>query len=199
MDDFVRLMAPGGLIDGFFTDTLKPFVDTTQTPWKWNSVDNSQLGLSANTLAQLEMASQIRNALFPGGGAAVSVKFEITPTSLDSQIGSVSLDLDGQDVAYSHGPTQPIRVQWPGPGGRNQARLTFVPLSGATVSITKEGPWALFRLLDGAKVAAVGQSDRLNVTFTGGGGTAAFLIAANSVINPFTLPALHQFRCPATL
>ena len=199
MDDFVRLMAPGGLIDGFFTNTLKPFVDTTQTPWKWNSVDNSQLGLSANTLAQLEMASQIRNALFPGGGAAVSVKFEITPTSLDSQIGSVSLDLDGQDVAYSHGPTQPIRVQWPGPGGRNQARLTFVPLNGATVSITKEGPWALFRLLDGAKVAAVGQSDRLNVTFTGGGGTAAFLIAANSVINPFTLPALHQFRCPATL
>ncbi len=199
MDDFVRLMAPGGLIDGFFNDTLKPFVDTTQTPWKWNSVENSQLGLAANTLTQLELAAQIRNALFAGGGSAVAVKFEITPTALDSQIGSVILDLDGQEVSYSHGPMQPTRVQWPGPAGRNQVRLTFSPIAGSSVATVKEGPWALFRLLDGAKVAVAGQSDRLAVIFAGGGGTAGFLIAANSVVNPFTLPALHQFRCPAAL
>ncbi len=114
MDDFVRLMAPGGLIDGFFNDYLKPFVDTTQTPWKWNSVDNNQLGLSANTLTQFELASQIRNALFPGGGTAVSVKFEISPTTLDDGVGSVSLDLDGQDVTYSHGPISPAGVHGPG-------------------------------------------------------------------------------------
>ncbi len=199
MDDFVRLMGPGGLVDGFFNKYLKPFIDITHSPWKWNTVENSQLGLSANTLVQFELASQIRNAMFPGGGAAVSVKFEISPTTLDPQIGSVSLDLDGQTVGYSHGPIQPTKVQWPGPGGRNQVMLTFAPVSGQSAAITREGPWALFRLLDTARVASSGQPDRFSAVFAGAGGTAGFQIVASSVINPFTLPALHQFRCPSTL
>ena len=39
LDDFVRLLGPGGLIDQFFDQYLKPFVDTTQTPWQWQSAD----------------------------------------------------------------------------------------------------------------------------------------------------------------
>ncbi len=34
MDDFIRLMAPGGMIDKFFADYLKPFVDTSAKPWQ---------------------------------------------------------------------------------------------------------------------------------------------------------------------
>jgi type VI secretion system protein ImpL len=198
MDDFVKLMAPGGLIAQFFDDYLKPFVDTTQTPWKWNGADNNQLGLSQNTLQQLQLAADIRTALFPSGGTTVALKFEVTPTNLDNGVGQVTLDLDGQELTYAHGPIQPMRMAWPGTGGRNQVRLTFAPISGASTSVTKEGPWALFRLLDAGKSTST-QSDRVTYTWSGGGGTASFLFAAGSVVNAFTLPALHQFRCPATL
>ncbi len=198
IDDFVKLMAPAGLIAQFFDDNLKPFVDTTQTPWKWNGADNNQLGLSANTLTQFQLASEIRAGLFSGGGAGVSLKFEVTPTALDNAVAQASLDVDGQDLTYSHGPVQPMRMQWPGPAGRNVVRLTFTPVSGAPATTTREGAWALFRLLDTGKPSST-QTDRVTYTFQGAGGTAAYLFTANSVVNAFTLPALHQFRCPATL
>ncbi len=198
MDDFIRLLGPGGLIAQFFDDYLKPFVDTTQRPWRWNGADNSQLGLSAATLTQLQLASDIRTALFPGNAASVSVRFEITPVSLDPGVGQADLDVDGQDLLYAHGPQQPMRMQWPGPGGRNQVRLTFSPVGGAGTVVTKDGPWALFRLLDGARSAST-QPDRVTFTFAGAGGSASYLVTAGSVANAFTLPALHEFRCPPTL
>ena len=198
MDDFVKLMAPGGLIAQFFDDNLKPFVDATQSPWKWNSVDNNQLGLSQNTLLQFQLASDIRAALFPSGGTTVALKFEVTPTNLDNGVGQITLDLDGQELTYAHGPLQPTRMAWPGTGGRNQVRLTFAPVSGASTSITKDGPWAIFRLLDAGKSTST-QSDRVTYTWSGAGGTVSLLFAAGSVVNAFTLQALHQFRCPATL
>ncbi len=198
MDDFIKLMAPGGLIGQFFDDYLKPFVDTTAKPWKFNGADNNQLGLSPNTLQQFQLASDIRMALFPSSAATVALKFEITPVTLDNGVGQVSLDVDGQELTYAHGPVLPMRMQWPGTGGRNQVRLTFSPVSGASSSVTKEGPWAIFRLLDGGKASST-QSDRVTYSFSGAGGTASFLIAAGSVVNAFTLPALHQFRCPASL
>ena len=198
MDDFIKLMAPGGLIGQFFDDYLKPFVDTTQKPWKWNGADNNQLGLSANTLQQLQLASEIRAALFPSAGTTVALRFEVSPGNLDNGIGQVSLDADGQELTYAHGPAQPMRMQWPGPGGRNQVRLTFTPVSGPSTAVTKDGPWALFRLLDTGKASST-QTDRVTYTFNGPGGNASFLFVAGSVVNAFTLPALHQFRCPASL
>ena len=198
MDDFIKLMAPGGLIGQFFDDYLKPFVDTTAKPWKFNGTDNNQLGLSPNTLQQFQLANDIRLALFPSSAATVALKFEVTPANLDNGIGQVSLDVDGQELTYAHGPVLPMRMQWPGTGGRNQVRLTFTPVTGASTSISKEGPWAIFRLLDGGKASST-QTDRVTYSFTGAGGTASFLVAAGSVVNAFTLPALHQFRCPATL
>ena len=45
LDDFVHLLGPGGLMDQFFDQYLKPFVDNTQLPWKWQSADHTKLGL----------------------------------------------------------------------------------------------------------------------------------------------------------
>ena len=41
VDDFVHLLAPGGMMDQFFDQYLKPFVDTTPKPWKWLSADKT--------------------------------------------------------------------------------------------------------------------------------------------------------------
>ena len=44
LDDFSRLFAPNGLIDGFFQQHLRPFVDMSSTPWQWQSFDGIELG-----------------------------------------------------------------------------------------------------------------------------------------------------------
>ncbi len=198
IDDFTRLLGPGGMIDGFFTQNLKAFVDTATRPWRWQAVDQAQLGFSADSLAQFQRAADIREGLFTGGPNMV-VRFELLPVSLDPSFGQVSIDLDGQVLTYAHGPQQPVRVQWPGPSGRNQVRLTLTPTAGVPSITERTGPWALYRLLDTARVVSDGQPDRFTVTFNAGGRNAVFRLTASSVMNPFTMTALRQFRCPAGL
>ncbi len=203
LDDFARLFAPGGLIDGFFDTQLRPFVDTAQRPWRWQRVEDTDLGIPAAVLVQFQYAAAIRDALF-GGGKTPRVSFEITPVSLDAGAGQVTLTVDGQPVVYQHGPPVPKQLQWPGSGGPMEARLAFTDAAGgkgavAPGSLTLRGPWAFFRLLDRATVTRSQQPDHFTIAFNINGHSAAFEVAANSVVNPFMLDALGRFRCPAGL
>lgn len=198
LDDFSRLFAPGGMIDSFFTTHLAPFVDTATRPWQWRRVDNVDLGISPGVLVQFQRAAAIRDAFF-AGGAAPSVRFEMIPVSLDADATQVLVEIDGQAITYSHGPPRGLQMSWPGQGA-SQARVSFSPtIPGGVSSVSHIGPWAFFRLLDQSQVSGGGLSDRFTVTFNVGGRTATFELRANSVMNPFTLPELRQFRCPGSL
>ena len=204
VDDFAKLLAPGGMMDQFFDQYLKNFVDTTSKPWKWLAPDRVPLGLSPASLVEFERAAQIRDALF-SNGKEVNVRFQLVPISMDPQLASISLDIAGQTLSWAHGPTEQGRFQWPGQGGKTLGRVTMTPGSGGTGGasggqvIEKDGPWALLRLLDAAKVTPSGQPDKFRIAFTGGGGTATFDLNATSVNNPFTMAALRSFRCPPKL
>lgn len=194
-DDFTRIVGPGGLIDQFFAANLKPFVNIATRPWKWQGPD---LGLSNDALAQMQRAAELRDGLF-AGAPQMSAKFEMVPVSLDAGIAQVSVDIDGQVLTYNHGPLQPMKMVWPVPNGRGQVRVTFTAAAGGQGSVVeRNGPWAPFRLFDTAKITPSGQADRFTVSFSNGGQIAAFQVTSSSVINPFTMPALHQFRCPAS-
>src|SRR5262249_30643930 len=152
-------------------------------------------------LVEFERAAQIRDALF-SGGKEMNVRFQLVPVSLDPQLASISLDIAGQTLTWAHGPPEQARFQWPGQGGKTLVRVTMTPGSGGVGGAgggqvtEKDGPWALLRLLDAAKLTPSGQPDKFRIAFTGGGGTAVFDLNASSVNNPFTLSALRSFRCP---
>jgi type VI secretion system protein ImpL len=196
IDDFTRLFAPGGLIDNFFNTHLRHRVDMTQRPWRWRDVDGQSLGISDGVLAQFERAARIRDGLF-ATGATPKANFEMKPSSLDQRVSQVRLDLDGQSVEYKHGPQVPMRLTWPGPGGQNLVRLSFAPIGGGPVTVTKEGAWSWFRLLNEAQFRGTNLADRFTVTFTAGGYDAGFELAAGSIANPFDLTLFERFRCPA--
>jgi type VI secretion system protein ImpL len=200
LDDFTHLLGPNGLMDQFFNEYLKSFVDTTQTPWRWQSADNTKLGLSPGALAEFQRAAEIRDALFSNGGTQIQVKFQLVPVTLDPAIAQISVDIAGQTLSYAHGPAEPMTMQWPAANGNTQVRLTTTPANGGEAAVVeKDGPWALFRLLDTAQIAPSGQPDRFRVTFTAPSGGAVFELNASSVRNPFTMSGLRAFRCPAKL
>jgi type VI secretion system protein ImpL len=199
LEDFTHLLGPGGLIDQFFDKYLQPFVDTTTTPWHWQSAEHTKLGLSPGALEEFERAAKIRDALFPNG-SQMMVQFQLVPVELDPGIASVSLDIAGQRLSYAHGPEEPVNFAWPGPNGATQLRLTMTPInSGSATVIQNNGPWSLLRLMDAGHVVNSGQPDKFQVSFSSAAGRAVFELNAASVRNPFTLGALRAFRCPAKL
>ena len=65
--------------------------------------------------------------------------------------------------------------------------------------LSRDGPWAWFRLLDAAEVRRTNVSDRRRVNFRVGGRLALFELQSGSVINPFALPAMAKFSCPKSM
>jgi len=101
-------------------------------------------------------------------------------------------------VRYAHGPQVAVRVQFPGPSGRSQVRVSLSPPSSSS-EMTFDGPWALFRMFDEVKIQQTSQYERFVASFTHDGRRAVFEIVASSVKNPFSLPELSQFHCPTQL
>ena len=133
LDDFSRLFAPGGVLDGFFKANLMQFVDTSRIPWR----AQGGLAISPGGLEQFRIAGLIRDSMFAQGNSP-SARFEVVPIALDNAATQVLLEVDGQSVTYGHGPQVPVQMQWPGTGVK-QARLSFQPQTPNS-SITMDGP-----------------------------------------------------------
>ncbi|SEK03202.1 type VI secretion system protein ImpL [Cribrihabitans marinus] len=199
MGDFAKLFAPGGLLDSFFNEQLVKHVDTRTRPWSWKTgVNQTDLGISQAVLQQFQNAAEIREAFF-AGGAQPAISFQIMPEALDPKAKAVKLEVDGQALEFAHrgGLPSPMAITWPGAVGL--ARVSFQPDKRNIESVlSRDGPWAWFRLLDAAEVRRTNVSDRKKVIFNVGGRIAIFQLQSGSVINPFALPALQKFSCPTS-
>ena len=194
--DFGRLFGPDGLIDAFFKARLATIVDTAAARWRWT--DNS-IGIPTDVLAQFQRAAAIREAYFMAGGKTPAVEFGLQPVSMDARVTQFTLDLGGQILDYRQGPPRGQKMKWPAPEGIDRVRMSFADETGAGPSLTEDGPWAWFRLLDRSSMKPTSQQERFLVTFALGGLAANFELRAVSVRNPFRLDEVRGFSCPGRL
>jgi type VI secretion system protein ImpL len=198
LDDFAKLFAPGGLLDGFFNTQLRPYVNTTGKTWTPQAVDGVTAPVSPADIVQFQRAAVIRDLFFASGSTTIAVRFDITPVELDSGASQVSLEFDGTPVTYAHGPARSTQITWPGPNGMTNVRLVFnPPPRGGTGVISETGPWAMFRLFSRGTLQQAGSPERYLLSFSLGERSAVFEIRAGSVMNPFAPGVLQDFRCPS--
>lgn len=199
-EDFGQMFGPGGLMDDFFQKRLAALVDTSTHPWRYKPVAE-QGAITPAALGQFERAARIRDIFFRGSGRTPSLRLDFKPVEMDASITQFILDVDGQLVRYAHGPVVPMAVQWPGPQGSNQVRVQLNPPSanGGASGMTVDGPWALFRTFDKARLEPGGAPERFFVTFAIDGRRARFEVTANSVQHPVRLRELREFSCPQGL
>jgi type VI secretion system protein ImpL len=198
LDDFARLFAPGGLMDGFFNTQLRPYVDVSGSAWKGQSAEGVPPPVPAGELAQFQRAAAIRDLFFGAGGSGLTVRFDLTPIYLDPGVKEVTLELGGSTVKFAPGPPKATQITWPG-AGMSTVRLAFdpAPTGGAAASFQAAGPWALFRLFEQGNLQQAGSSERYQVTFRTGERQAVFELRAGSVQNPLARRGvLREFRCP---
>jgi type VI secretion system protein ImpL len=196
LDDFARLFAPGGLLDGFFNTQLHPYVDVSGKVWKEQAVAGVAPPVSPADLAQFQRAAVIRDLFFGVSGNTPSLRFDLTPAFLDAGAKKVTLELGGTMIVYEHGQPNATQVTWPGSTGMSTVRVVFDPPPAAGGGLQASGPWALFRLFEQGGLRRAGSAERYQLTFRSGEREAVFELRAGSVLNPFAQGVLREFRCP---
>jgi type VI secretion system protein ImpL len=196
-EDFYRFFGSGQMLDEFFNINIKPFVDTSVSPWRFN--EGTRPGISSSSLRQFEIATQIRDAFFNNRGNTPLVSFRLKPIQLDSDILRFSLRLGDQAISYQHGPAVSSKLTWPAANGNGTARIQFQSSDGSVSGASEEGAWGWLKLLDKAQLKATNNADKFLLTFDVSGHKAVFELSASSVINPFALSAMKRFQCKKTL
>lgn len=196
LDDFSRFFAAGGLMDSFFQKNLAAQTDTGASRWTFRR--NLAGGMPADThlLGAFQNADTIRNVFFAGNATAPSLQIELTPLDLDPGITQYSLDVDGQTIRYAHGPQIPATVKWPGSRGANLVSLQISTPNGSD-GLQTQGPWALHRLLDKARITPGAAPESFVATFDFSGRKLALRVTASSSYNPFHLSQMAAFACPS--
>jgi type VI secretion system protein ImpL len=191
--DFGRLFGYGGLFDTFYKSHLADLVDTTSRPWRWKASQSGAAPGSEALLREFERAQAIREIYFRPGSDHPEFAFSLAPASLDSEATRVVLDVDGQSLEYRHGPIRPVQEKWPGPAN-GSAAVSFEERGGAHPSLSYQGPWAWFHMIDAGRL----QPDtavRWRLTYSLGGHTAEFALEPVSVFNPLGKTELQRFSC----
>jgi type VI secretion system protein ImpL len=196
VDDFARLFGPGGALDLFFAQWIRPYVDTTQRPWRLVATAGLAPPVTQADVLQFERAQVIRDAFFPGGAMMGGLRFELIPAGFDPNAQGAILEVEGtRNEMAKGGPARPIPLSWP---TRGNLTLNFEPASSAG-PLAFDGGWSAFKLVTGrqATLAATNQADRLRVTVAQGDRSMVFELRTGSSIHPFGLRELAEFRCPA--
>lgn len=197
LQDFERFFAPEGVLDTFYQDNLKLFLEDHPE----HLGDSRRAGLvRSDVKAALARAESIRRAFFTRGGS-LDVEFALEPLNLSSNKRRSVVNVDGQLVEFSHGPRQSIPLVWPNTLRDSvESRITLVPtqINRSPRSLSENGPWALFRLLDRADITGV-SSSAVDVKFEVDDGQMRYRLHAASNTNPFTQQLLAGYQIPHSL
>ena len=204
--DFTEFFKPEGTMDKFYTDYMKPFVNTRGGRWKSRVIDKYSLGLSSTTLRQIQKAQSIKNIFFRANPALPSLTFQLKPHKMDKTDARFTLEVGDKSIAYSHGPKFWKTLKWIGDDEHNRVRIIFEDLDEREHSKNYEGPWAWFRLQDHSVLTKTRKSNVYLVTYNLNKNKDAvvrsqknthavtYQIKAKSVNNPFSKNFLGSFK-----
>jgi type VI secretion system protein ImpL len=190
-DDFTRTFGAGGLFDAFFQRHLAAHADAARS----------------DAAAPFRRAQTIREAFFRDGGRALGTRLEFRLLELDAGASEFTLEVDGQAMRFKRGTQQTQSIDWLTFGGRTvqngqsgpagRVHVLLAPSAGS--GYTFNGPWALLRLLDRARVERGASPDRALISFDIEGRKARFEVRSAGAHNPLLRQDLEPFQCPNKL
>ncbi|MZI93097.1 type VI secretion system membrane subunit TssM [Vibrio sp. CAIM 722] len=197
LEDFESFFAPNGTLDSFYNNQLKMFIDENISVGD-NGADHSIV--RKEVLDEIKQAQRIRRAFFNRKGV-LDVSFSVEPLRLTGNKRRSVLNVDGQYLSYSHGPRENVELIWPNTL-RDSAvsKVTLVPTKTnvSPRSISIQGPWAFFRLLDHGDVVSASPTS-VDYKFHVDGGDMIYRLNSEADANPFTERLFKSFKLSETL
>jgi len=195
--EFQKFFGPQGDFDTFFNENLRIFVNpNTSQPIM---IDGQSLNISAEFVQQLAAVRTVRDIFFNSDGVP-TLNYTVEPVSMSGNISRAVLNLEGQLIPYSHGPTTPKSILWPNALSSSQdiSRLSL-SRQGDSQALNFQGLWSSFRLFDRAQVTEA-TPESVDVSFQIGNSLIKYrLRMASTKRNPFAIRSLSQLRLPEQL
>lgn len=194
LDAFERFFKPDGVLDSFYQQNLKQFIENDLS----RNGDDGVI-IREDVIRQLDAAQKIRDIFFSKQNG-LGTAFAVETVSLSGNKRRSVLNLDGQLIDYGQGRHYTAHLVWPNNMREgNESKLTLVSSGGgAPRSITFSGPWAQFRLFGAGQLTGV-EDGTFSVRFTVDGGAMVYRVHTDTEDNPFSGGLLSQFRLPDTL
>lgn len=189
--DLQRVYGANGQLDVFVRDRLRPLLQTDRAVWRWNPDDPVAAGFAADSAAQFQKASAIRDLL--AGGLALTVGME----SLGADATAVVFSTGGTSYRFDAADRAAKPLLW---------NLAVLPSAQTVVFAgTREasraearGAFAIFHLLDRATIATAGPA-RIRARFGSGTHSATLVFDLPSDTDPFGRASPFSFHCPKRL
>lgn len=201
MLDFTDFFKPGGTMDKFAKQYIKPFIDM-RGHWSNKGVDHYSIGYSPRTLSQIKTAKLIQSEFFRQNPAVPTLSFKLRPYRMKKSDEKFTLEFGEKNISYSHGPKFWSSLKWMGGQDNTRIRLIFEDLSGGQHVASYDGPWSLFKLQDNSRIIRTSSANVYLATFsvsdesgTDSTHSISYEIKPMSVLNPLNKNLLRQFQC----
>lgn len=194
LDAFERFFKPDGVLDTFYQQNLKLFIDNDL-----GRSENDGVIIREDVIRQLDSAKKIRDIFFSKQNG-LGAQFAVETVSLSGNKRRSVLNLDGQLIDYSQGRNYTTHLVWPNNMREgNESKLTLITAgSGASHSITFIGPWAQFRLFGAGQLTGT-EDGTFSVRYNVDGGSMVYRIHTDTEDNPFSGGLFSLFRLQDTL
>ena len=189
--DLAKFLNPAnGQLTTFFNERLANSFEEAQGRWKLK--ETGAVKLSDNFVAYLNSSRELRDALFPGGGAQPEVGYEI---KLQPVTGAdVRIEIDGTSVETRGTTVQAAKFSWPARAGTSGARI-LVLKNGQQAEVSFPGEWGLFRMFAAGRPTKSGDNQFL-LSWSAGSVTVRASLQPSSAASPFERRLFTSLRAP---
>ncbi|MBS0357738.1 MAG: type VI secretion system membrane subunit TssM [Proteobacteria bacterium] len=196
LDKFTQFFNYGGTLDTYFKTYLEPFIDVTQSNWQLKKVNDLTLNISPAMLQELIRAKLIRKMFFSKEQSSPHVNFQLKPIIFQPIVKTVRLNMSGQFVEDIQESNKITTLTWPGHLANKPVTLTLEEVNGQAYTVTYEGPWAWFKLLDDSNLEKDADTRHFYLLFNINEDGAKYELIANNAINPFLPQVIEHFQLP---
>ncbi len=191
LGDLLRVFGSNGAVDQFVQTKARPLLDTSGPVWRWQTGNPVAATLDPTSADEFRKAQGIRDLL------ATGLPLKVEAAGFGGATTAAEISFGGQTQKFDANQAGARTMQWTA-SGLPEARVTLYAGATKQKDFTADGPWALYRLMDGAKKENAGPL-AIKATFGEGSAYATFRITLPSEDNPFSRGGPWSFRCPPKL
>jgi type VI secretion system protein ImpL len=192
--DLTQLFGSSGGIYQFFSEHIRPLIRSNSYPYQWKANVARTYGFDDDVLPFFEQVNKVRDSLFATGSDSAQLTLAFKPIYLDSRLSKFKMSIHGQSLSYQFGRPTSTNIVWPPQDFGSNSQFAFQRRDGSDVVESKNGLFALFRLIDNAKRKQINEN-KVEVTFAKNDYEAIYEITGNGRVNPLIMSQLSNFKC----